>query len=256
MSKSSLDPRPLDRPFGCREVQEVRERPLDRTSGCREVQEVRERPVLYSFRRCPYAIRARWTLLVTGQSVILREIKLQDKPAEMLRLSPKGTVPVLLLPSGEILQESVDIMRWALLQNDPENWMRGEQGDAAEMNRLVFRNDHEFKPHLDRYKYATRYEGADPKYHRDQAEDLLRDLEARLQNNPFLFGSRRSFADIAILPFIRQFVNTDKAWFESTAYASTRTWFQGLVSGDDFSTVMTKYELYRPEHEDCFFPLP
>ncbi|HAN88548.1 MAG TPA: glutathione S-transferase, partial [Erythrobacter sp.] len=165
-------------------------------------------PVLYSFRRCPYAMRARMALRIGGASYEHREVVLRDKPAEMLEVSPKGTVPVLVAGPAEVIEESRDIMRWALVRSDPEGWL--ERDDPE----LIETNDGPFKHHLDRYKYATRYDDVDPAQHRTAALDILRRLDERLSQSAYLRGETRGFADIAIFPFIRQFANTDRDWFD------------------------------------------
>lgn len=168
-------------------------------------------PVLYSFRRCPYAMRARMALWVAGVTVELREVKLAAKPPALLAASPKGTVPVMVLDDGpdggSVIDQSLDIMHWALGQSDPEGWLAGE--DAA----LIAVNDGPFKHHLDRAKYPGRYEEEDGTDHRAEALGLLAPLEARLADAPYLCGERRGLTDIALFPFIRQFAAIDPAWF-------------------------------------------
>ena len=159
-------------------------------------------PILYSFRRCPYAIRARMALLVSGTACHIREISLRSKPEEMITASPKATVPVLILPGGEVIDESIDIMRWALAHNDPENWLAGD--DIA----LIAANDGPFKFHLDRYKYPHKYD-CDPLPHRAASFAILSAYESRLTAHPNLCGDAPSLTDYAILPFVRQFAATD-----------------------------------------------
>ena len=192
--------------------------------------------ILYSFRRCPYAMRARMALIISGQKIALREIMLRNKPAAMIAASPKGTVPVLQLP-GRVIEESLDIMRWALAQKDPEDWLAGD--DAA----LIARNDGPFKHHLDRYKYASRY-GSDPLAHRAEALALLGELEARL-TGPFLCGDRRTMADIAIFPFIRQFAATEPDWFTGQAPRRVQDWLDNLVRSDLFGRAMLRLPPWR-----------
>jgi glutathione S-transferase len=201
------------------------------------------KPILYSFRRCPYAMRARLALAVNGVEIEHREILLRDKPAHMLEISPKGTVPVLLLPDGSVLEESLDVMRWALDQNDPEGWLSGT--DKA----LIAANDGPFKHHLDRYKYANRYDGADPLEHRAACEEHLRVLDARLGEQPFLSGATRGFTDAAIMPFIRQFANTDRTWFDAQPYSALQAWLEGWLDSEIFARVMVKFPLWKAEGE-------
>jgi glutathione S-transferase len=199
------------------------------------------RPVLYSFRRCPYAMRARMALDVAGIDLEHREILLKDKPAEMLAASPKGTVPVLVLPDGSVIDESLDVMRWALDQNDSENWLAGDDRD------LIAANDGPFKHHLDRYKYATRYEGAVAEDHRAEASGFVDTLQARLGNAPQLTGDRIGLADVAIFPFIRQFANTDRHWFDAQDWPGVHRWLDGHLASSRFRRIMAKHDLFVSE---------
>jgi len=182
---------------------------------------------LYSFRRCPYAMRARLAIAYSQQQVQLREIILKEKPPEMLALSEKATVPVLQLSSGEVLDESLDIMAWALSHNDPNNWLAG---NLNQMLSLIDENDFEFKEWLDRYKYADRFPEFTESYYRDQCEDFLVKLELRLTVTQYLFANKLTLADIAIFPFIRQFASVDKQWFQQTPYHNLKIWLDGLIS--------------------------
>ncbi len=190
-------------------------------------------PILYSFRRCPYAMRARMALLVSGTGYAHREVVLRDKPAAMLAASPKGTVPVLVLRDGAVIDESLDIMRWALARHDPEDWLA--RGDAA----LVAIFDREFKHHLDRYKYAARHD-ADPLVHRDAGLAMLAGLDARLTGQDYLQGAARGLSDIALFPFVRQFAGVDAAWFAADAPRRVRDWLVRLVESDLFARAMVK----------------
>lgn len=192
-------------------------------------------PVLYSFRRCPYAMRARMALWVAGITVELREVKLAAKPPALIAASPKGTVPVLVLPDGSVIDESLDIMRWALAQSDPEGW--GLREDAG----LIAVNDGAFKHHLDRAKYPGRYEEDGVTDHRAAALALLAPLEARLAEAPFLCGETRSLTDIALLPFIRQFAAIDPAWFTAQGLPRLQFWLDSLLASDLFAAVMPKF---------------
>ena len=196
-------------------------------------------PILYSFRRCPYAMRARMALSMSGTGYEHREVVLRDKPPQMLEVSPKGTVPVLVTEDDLVIEESLDIMRWALEQSDPEGWLG--RNDAA----LVETNDGPFKHHLDRYKYATRYEDAQPDEHRAAALEILEQLERRLEESAYLCGDTRGFADIAIFPFIRQFANTDRAWFAAQDLPRVQAWLDGLVNCDLFAAIMTKHPQWQ-----------
>jgi glutathione S-transferase len=199
-------------------------------------------PVLYSFRRCPYAMRARLALHVSGTPVEHREVVLRDKPQALLDASPKGTVPVLVLPGGAVLEESLDVMHWALARYDPEDWL----APGAAMTPLIEACDGGFKHHLDRYKYATRYEGADAETHRDAALDYLRTLDARLRETPQLFGPAMSLADAAIFPFVRQFAHTDRAWFDALDLPGLQAWLAGHLASPRFADIMVKHAPWSP----------
>ena len=195
--------------------------------------------ILYSFRRCPYAMRARMALSSSGLEYEHREVVLRDKPPEMLEVSPKGTVPVLVTPTGTVIEESLDIMRHALAMKDPEGWL--ERDDPE----LVAANDGPFKHHLDRYKYATRYADVDPEKHRSAALDILRQLEARLAKDAYLCGARRGLADIAIFPFIRQFANADRTWFDAQSLPRLQDWLERLITSELFTGVMAKHAQWK-----------
>ena len=196
-------------------------------------------PILYSFRRCPYAMRARMALHVSGTPVETREVVLRDKPDAMLEASPKGTVPVLVLPDGEVVDESIDIMRWALGRNDPEGWLAGDDTD------LIATIDGPFKHHLDRYKYSTRHD-SDPAEHRTAAETILRRFDDRLSDQACLCGATRTLADIASFPFIRQFANADRDWFDAQDRPHLQRWLAGLLGSALFKTIMVKRAQWKP----------
>ena len=166
-------------------------------------------PVLYSFRRCPYAMRARLALAVSGQACELREVVLKNKPQGLLQASPKGTVPVLVLPDGRVLEQSLDIMLWALARHDPEGWLTPGLGDVQGMLALIAECDGPFKHALDRCKYPSRYPDTDTSAERAKAVAWLGALDARLSTRPYLFGSHAALADMAIAPFVRQFAGID-----------------------------------------------
>ena len=201
-------------------------------------------PILYSFRRCPYAMRARLALQVSGLAVEHREIALKNKPAEMLRASPKGTVPVLVLADGTVLEESLDIMRWALGRNDPQGWLGGDGAYRNDAWALIAQNDGEFKFHLDRYKYPHRYGLADGVLHRELARGFLDLLQARLAQHDFLAGTRFGLADAAIAPFVRQFAHTDPAWFAAQSWRHLAQWLQDFEASAAFAQVMEKHPVW------------
>lgn len=197
-------------------------------------------PILYTFRRCPYAMRARMAVLISGQAVVLREILLRDKPAEMLAASPKGTVPVLVLPDGRVIDESLDIMRWALALHDPQGWLRGD--DAA----LIAEADGPFKYHLDRYKYPHRH-GSAPEEHRVAGAAFLAQMEARLAGAAHLDGTTPALADVAIFPFVRQFAATDPAWFAAQPFPYVQAWLAGHLSSALFDAAMIRLPVWHAE---------
>ncbi len=208
-------------------------------------------PVLYSFRRCPYAMRARMALWVAGVTVELREVKLAAKPPALLAASAKGTVPVLVLPDGTVIDQSLAIMRWALAQADPEGWLAGEEP------ALVAANDGVFKHHLDRAKYPGRYDEDGVTDHRAEALALLAPLEERLTHAAFLAGATRGFTDIALFPFIRQFAAIDAAWFAAQPLPRLQGWLDGLLACDLFGAVMGKFAPWQEGDAPVFLgPTP
>lgn len=209
-------------------------------------------PVLYSFRRCPYAMRARQAIAQAGIQVVLREVQLRNKPAELLAASAKGTVPVLVLPAGEVIEESLDIMLWALRLNDPDDWLAA--WDDAEARALIDYNDGEFKYYLDRYKYADRYPEHDQSHYRLQGEAFLQRLEQRLQQTPYLFGQRFGLLDAAVAPFVRQFAAVDPGWFASAPYPALRRWLDAFTDSALFSSIMHNYQPWQPSDPPTTFP--
>ena len=199
-------------------------------------------PILYSFRRCPYAIRARMALFYAGIEVELREVLLRDKPMDMLRVSQKGTVPVLVLPDGNVLDESCVIMHWALDQSDPDQWYFSAK--SAELDEIIQNNDSLFKESLDRYKYSDRYPEHTIKYYRAQAEIFLTSLEQKLTATQYLLGPKISLADVAIFPFVRQFSLVDKVWFDASPYPKLRRWLAYFLSVEFFLAVMQKHPVW------------
>ncbi|MBF0381233.1 MAG: glutathione S-transferase [Magnetococcales bacterium] len=207
-------------------------------------------PILYSFRRCPYAMRARLAIYKSGTVCEIREVVLKDKPKEMLEISPKGTVPVLQKKDGTVIDESLDIMLWAMQLNDPDGWL--EPG-LAQMQHLIDDNDNNFKIHLDRYKYPNRYENVDLLEHRQQAEAFIAQLDNRLQKTGYLFGNRACLADFAILPFVRQFSFVDKAWFDSRDYKALQRWLAEFLNSQLFKAIMPKYPKWNTDDAITIF---
>ena len=210
-------------------------------------------PVLYSFRRCPYAMRARLGLLFADRQVVLREIVLKNKPTQLLAISPKGTVPVLQLSDGTVIEESREIMIWALEQNDPQRLLDVEILEKA--MALIAKNDTEFKHWLDRYKYADRHLEMTQTEYRQKGEEFLQILEALLVKNTYLLGGRASIADIGIMPFVRQFAHVDRDIFYSLPYPNVQQWLQYWLEQPLFVTAMTKYQTWQEEDDPVIFPL-
>ncbi|MDZ4142515.1 MAG: glutathione S-transferase [Methylotenera sp.] len=200
------------------------------------------RPILYSYRRCPYAMRARMALKNADIDLEIREISLRSKPAEMLKVSPKGTVPVLVLQDGglggvAVIEQSLDIMHWALRQKDADDWLTA---DDVLTQQLIAENDGSFKQALDKYKYAIRFPEQSADIYRAQGEVFLQKLECLLGQSQFLLKDKMSLADIAIFPFIRQFAAVDSVWFNAAPYPKLKAWLTALVESDLFVSVMEK----------------
>lgn len=204
------------------------------------------KPVLYSFRRCPYAMRARLAVLSSGVEVELREILLRDKPQAFLAASPSATVPSLVTEAG-VVDESLEVMIWALEQNDPEGWL--EMPDKG--FDWIARSDGPFKQALDRTKYSNRYPGVDPEAERDAAAAFLGELNARI--GEWIF-KRPSLADFAILPFVRQFAFIDKSWFDAQPWPALQGWLERFLVSDRFERIMHKYPQWRECDPPVSFP--
>ncbi|WP_080997012.1 glutathione S-transferase [Thiopseudomonas alkaliphila] len=210
-----------------------------------------QQPILYSFRRCPYAMRARLGILFAGLQVELREIVLRNKPAQMLAISPKGTVPVLQLPDGQVIDESLDIMRWALQQQDPQQLL--DESTLTQGYALIEQNDRQFKQWLDRYKYADRYPEMTQLEYRLQGEDFLQQLEQLLLNQSFLLGDKISLADIGIMPFIRQFAHVDRQVFAELPYPNLQRWLSYWLAQPLFLQAMAKHKPWCVGDEHIMF---
>ena len=198
------------------------------------------KPLLYTFRRCPFAIRARMAIKVSGVAVDMHEVSLRAKPKEMLECSPKGTVPVLKFADGRVLEQSLDIMHWALATNDPERWLDDDQAVSAAAMSLIKQNDESFKPALDLYKYAVRLPEHSEAYYREQAEPFLAELNTRLSQDGYLMGGRYTLADMVIFPFIRQFCNVNPDWFYASHYHHLIAWLDRLIGSELFQNIMQK----------------
>lgn len=208
------------------------------------------RPILYSFRRCPYAMRARLAIASANVEVELREIVLREKAPEFLATSTSGTVPCLDVPSG-VIDESLDIMCWALAQKDPEGWLNM----PFEGDEWIARADGPFKTALDRTKYATRYDDADPEVERVKANVFLSDLDAQIaMTDTVAIFDQPTLADFAILPFVRQFAFIDKPRFDAEPFPALQRWLEIFLNSDRFAAIMQKYPKWQAGNEPTFFP--
>lgn len=214
-----------------------------------------KQPILYSFRRCPYAMRARMAVLASQQTVEIREILLKQKPQSMLAVSPKGTVPVLVLPNGKVIEESLEIMFWALAESDPSNWYHQlDETKQAQIQELVEINDNQFKPLLDRYKYSARFPENSEEEYRRQCQFFLALLDKNLRTKKYLLQDSVSLADIAIFPFIRQFAYVNLDWFEASEYENLKKWFNSFLKCGTFNAVMNKLSPWQFGDQAIFYP--
>ncbi len=193
-------------------------------------------------------MRARMAIAVSGIHVELREVVLRNKPQALLDISPKATVPVLVTQDQKIIDESLDIMHWALQQSDPEKWLTGI--DKA----LISNNDNDFKYWLDRYKYADRHPEQSKHFYRQQGEQTLLMLEKRLEQSMYLTGENKGFTDIALFPFIRQFASVEISWFGQSPYPKVQAWLNELINSDLFITSMVKYKQWQQKDTTVLFP--
>ena len=210
-------------------------------------------PVLYSFRRCPYAMRSRLALYVSGMVYEHREVVLKSKPAHLLALSPKGTVPVLWLhgtAGSKVLEQSMDIMFWALHQNDPLDWLPASNAGKADAVALIAHNDGPFKQQLDRYKYPNRSGLKSGVADRDEAAVWLHTLDARLRAQPFLAGEHFGLADAAVAPFVRQYAHTDLTWFAAQPWTSLSKWLADFEASELFAATMHKHAPWQASHPE------
>ena len=217
-------------------------------------------PILYSLQNCPYAMRARLAILMSQQTVLIRAIVMKNKPADMLALSPKGTVPVLVLgtePSTHVIDESLDIMLWALNLSDPDNLLYAEDAKALpEMLTIINENDQQFKPNLERYKRAKRFHGDDEEECRLQCEPFIQRLEQRLSQQPFLMGSTPSLLDFALLPFVRQYSRVNRQHYLHGPYTHLQNWLKHHLQSQLFSKAMLKYPLWLETYEENILGKP
>ncbi len=206
------------------------------------------RPILYSFRRCPYAMRARLAIHVAGVECELREIILRDKAPEFLAASPKGTVPVVV-DGDQVIEESLDVMQWALAQSDPEGWLdMPEEGHA-----LIAQSDGPFKSALDRYKYGSRHPEADTEDEREKGAIFLRKIDTMLQGQTHIYSNRPCLADMAIVTFVRQFAHVDQDWFYSQPWPDLIRWLDVFKASDHFAAIMGKHPKWQAGDEITLF---
>lgn len=209
-------------------------------------------PILYSLQHCPYAMRARLGILLAAQSVMVRAVVTKNKSVEMLEVSPKGTVPVLVIGQQKltIIDESIDIMLWALRLNDPQNVLQaGDPSKLDTMLELIKRNDKEFKPNLEIYKLARRFHKKSEVADRQICEVFVAELERKLHSSDYFMGDQASLADYALLPFVRQFARVDRKWYLQSPYPRLRDWLNRHLQTPLFTKAMAKYPLWLDSHE-------
>ena len=212
----------------------------------------RKYPILYTFRRCPYAMRARLAIKASGVIVEIREVKLKNKPEELLNISPKATVPVLYISSKKIIEESLDIMKWALEINDPLKLLKQEKLNRIEVHNTFNKLENDFKQNLDRYKYSSRFDQPNPELYRDKNLKILNQFNNLLQHNKGIYSSHLSLLDYAIFPFIRQFRNVNSVWFDSLELKFLKSWLYELIDSDEFSSIMKKNLIWEPNQKPVY----
>tara|TARA_B000000532_G_scaffold221832_1_gene197088 strand:+ start:39 stop:629 length:591 start_codon:yes stop_codon:yes gene_type:complete len=196
-------------------------------------------------------MRARMAIHISSQKCEIREVLLRDKPPSMLEYSSKGTVPVLVLQSGEVIDESLDVIDWALNMNDPDNWQRSKNNEKTK--ELIKINDGEFKYHLDRYKYSKRYDNEDPEFHRKKCLSFIEKVNSELQNSKYIFDDAISYIDISLLPFIRQFRIADNEWFDELPYENVKSWLSNFLNSELLKSIMSKYDIWKEGDEVTIF---
>lgn len=211
-------------------------------------------PILYSLRNCPYAMRARIAIFKAKKTVILRDIVLSDKPKEMITASPKATVPVIVLPNGTVIDESFDVMLWALTEHDPDDLLQSKNPQfLTTMLNIIKSFDQNFKACLEQYKCAKRYRENNISECRAACEQYIQTLEVRLTEHDFLLSDKESLADIALLPFIRQFARIERQWYLQSPYPKVRQWLNNYLQSPMFTKVMAKYPLWLDDYEVVLF---
>ncbi len=215
---------------------------------------INDLPILYSFRRCPYAMRVRMALVYCNIQVELREVDLKNKPQDLVLLSPKATVPVLLKSDKSLLDESMDIIFWAMSVHDNDDWSKFTTKQQKIAKLLIIENDTDFKKYLDKYKYSQRFPEHSEHYYRQQGEQFLNKLNDRLLVSEFLIKDSLSYVDIAIAPFIRQFANVDFEWFKQNQYQPLVKWLSRILNSRIFIVAMQKYPVWQSEKKIIFPP--
>ena len=210
-------------------------------------------PILYSFRRCPYAMRARAAIIASGIRVELREVMLRDKPAAMLAASPTGSVPVLVLPDNKVIDESWDIMLWALRLHDPQGWLGTDECHVQAAGGWVVENDNTFKHNLDRYKYPEKFHQQPQSAYRSACEKFIQQLEQCLCARHYFLCDTFTLADAALLPFVRQFAAVDATWFAAAPYPAVRAWLDKFTTSELFARVMQKFPVWKLSDEPIIF---
>jgi len=196
-------------------------------------------------------MRARIAIHISQQKCEIREVLLKDKPPSMMECSAKGTVPVLVLQSGKVIDESLDVIDWALNLNDPYNWKRSK--DSGKTKELIKINDGDFKFHLDRYKYSKRYENEDPNFHREKCLTFIKMINEELKDSKYIYDNEISYIDISLLPFIRQFRIADNDWFDELPYENVKSWLSNFIDSKLLKSVMPKYDLWKKGDEITIF---
>lgn len=197
-------------------------------------------------------MRARLAIKASGLIVEIREVELKNKPKEFLNISPKATVPIVCISSKQIIEESLDIMEWALKINDPLKLLKNEKLNRIEIHSILNKLENEFKQNLDRYKYSSRFDLPNPKLYRDKNLQTLNEFNNLLQNNKGICSSSLSLLDYAVFPFIRQFRNVNSVWFDSLELKFLQTWLYELIDSDEFSSIMKKYEIWKPNQKPIY----
>lgn len=210
-------------------------------------------PILYSLRHCPFAMRARLAIFKSQRAVELRDVKLTNKPAAMLKASPKGTVPILVVSASRVIDESLDVMLWCLGESDPDNLLRSSIVELSDLLAFIDIYDSEFKPSIERYKCAKRYHETNLEACRNDCEVYIQDLERRLSEHAFVMGEDESLVDIAILPFIRQFAKVERQWYVQSSYKNLKRWLNNYLQSALFNKVMAPYQIWEEGNEPVIF---